>query len=54
LHSNAFAYGLVELGYKPGDRLLVWVEKNNNSEIVGAQIGAGKAGVTLCPLYANT
>ncbi|EGR30780.1 hypothetical protein IMG5_123670 [Ichthyophthirius multifiliis] len=52
-HSNAFAYGLTELGWKQGDKLLLWVEKNHTSEIVCAQLGAAKTGVVLIPLYAQ-
>lgn len=46
-HSNAFAYGLVEQGWKSGDRLLLWIGNNHTSEICAAQIGAAKAGVTI-------
>ncbi|KRX08265.1 hypothetical protein PPERSA_01195 [Pseudocohnilembus persalinus] len=53
-HSNAFAYGLVEQGYKAGDKLLLWVEKNSNAEVVAAQLGAAKAGVVLVPVYAQS
>ena len=49
-HSNAFAYGLAELGYKPGDRLGLWLEKAYTSETVAAQLGALKAGVALTPI----
>ena len=48
-HSNAFAYGLAELGYKPGDRLGMWLEKSYTSETVAAQLGALKAGVAITP-----
>ncbi|KAL4467248.1 hypothetical protein ABPG72_010055 [Tetrahymena utriculariae] len=53
-HTNAFAYGLTELGWKAGDKLLLWVEKNHTSEITTAQVGAAKAGVTLVPIYAHS
>lgn len=49
-HSDAFAYGLIELGYKPGDRLGLWLEKAHTSEIIASQLGAIKAGVVLTPL----
>jgi len=42
------------MGYKPGDKLLVWVEKSHNAEIVSAQIGASKAGVTFVASYAKS
>ena len=37
-HSNAFALGLVELGYKPGDRLVFWFDRAQTSQIVTAQV----------------
>jgi len=40
---------LAELGYKPGDRLGLWLEKAYTSETVAAQLGALKAGVALTP-----
>lgn len=43
------SYGLVELGYKPGDRLGLWLEKSFTSETVATQLGALKAGVSLVP-----
>lgn len=48
-HSNAFAYGLVELGYKPGDKLGLWLDKSQTSEIIASQLGALKAGVIISP-----
>lgn len=53
-HSNAFAYGLLELGYNKGDRILFWVDKNYTSEITVAQIGMAKIGVTLVPLQSSS
>lgn len=46
-HSAAFAYGLVERGYNPGDKLLLWVDDENAAEVAVAQIGAIKAGVSI-------
>lgn len=46
-YSSAFAYGLVESGYKEGDKLLMWVDSDNSAEILVSQMGAAKAGVTV-------
>ena len=46
-HSAAFAYGLVERGYKPGDKLMLWVDDEHSAELAVAQIGAIKAGVSI-------
>jgi len=46
-YSSAFAYGLVESGYQPGDKLLIWMDQNNSSEILVSTMGASKAGVTV-------
>lgn len=46
-YSSAFAFGLVEGGYKEGDRLLLWLDQENSAEILVAQMGAAKAGVTI-------
>jgi len=53
-HSNAFAYGLLELGYKRGDRLLLWVDKAYTSEITVAQLGSAKAGIAIVPLTSSS
>jgi len=53
-HSNAFAYGLLELGYKRGDRILVWIDKAYTSEITIAQIGMAKIGIALVPLLSSS
>ena len=37
-HSNAFALGLVELGYKPGDRVVFWLDRAQTSQSVVAQV----------------
>lgn len=52
-HSNAFAYGLVELGYKPGDRLVFWFDKTQTSQVANAQLGAAKVGVSIVPIEAK-
>lgn len=46
-NSSAFAYGLVEAGFSVGDKLLLWVDQENSAEILVAQMGAAKAGVTV-------
>lgn len=53
-HSNAVAYGLLELGYKKGDRILLWVDRSYTSEITATQIGSAKIGVTLVPLLTSS
>lgn len=47
VYSSAFAYGLVEQGYKPGDKLLLWIDQENSAEIATAQVGAMKAGCSI-------
>ena len=46
-HTAAFAYGLVERGYTPGDKLMLWVDDEHSAEVAVAQIGALKAGVSI-------
>ena len=46
-YSSAFAYGLAESGYEEGDKILLWLDANNSAEILAAQMGAAKAGVTV-------
>ena len=46
-YSSAFAYGLVENGYSSGDKLVLWLDQSNSAEILVAQMGAAKAGVTV-------
>lgn len=46
-YSSAFAYGLVESGYGPGDKLLLWVDQESSAEILVSTMGASKAGVTV-------
>ena len=45
-YSSAFAFGLVEGGYTPGDKIVLWLDQENSAEILTAQMGAAKAGVT--------
>lgn len=46
-YTSAFAYGLVESGFRTGDKLLLWVDQNNSAEILTATMGAAKAGVQI-------
>jgi len=46
-YSSAFAYGLVESGYRPGDKIMLWLDQNDSAEILVSQMGAAKAGVTV-------
>ena len=46
-YSSAFAFSLVESGYKPGDKLLLWVDQEKSAEILVSTMGASKAGVTV-------
>lgn len=52
-YTSAFAYGLVENGYKPGDKLMLWVDQESSAEIATAQIGAFKAGVSIVTVGNN-
>ena len=46
-YSSAFAFGLVESGFQPGDKLLLWVDQNDSAEVLISSMGASKAGVTV-------
>ncbi len=46
-YSSAFAFGLVESGFAPGDKVFLWVDQNNSAEVLVATMGAAKAGVTV-------
>jgi len=46
-YSSAFAFGLVESGYSNGDKILLWLDQSNSAEVLTAQMGAAKAGVTV-------
>ncbi|CAD8086159.1 unnamed protein product [Paramecium sonneborni] len=52
-HSSAFAYGLIEQGWKQGDKLLLLLGRSNTSEAAAAFIGAAKAGITVIPFRSN-
>lgn len=51
-YSSAFAFGLVEGGYTPGDKIVLWLDQQNSAEIITAQMGAAKAGVT-CVIFSE-
>ena len=46
-YSSAFAFGMIESGYTPGDKIVIWLDQQNSAEILVAQMGAAKAGVTV-------
>lgn len=53
-HSSAFAYGLVEQGWKQGDKLLLLLGRSNTSEAAATFVGAAKAGVIAVPFRSNS
>lgn len=46
-YSSAFAYGLLEAGYKKGDSIVLWIDRESNAESIVSNLGAMKAGVQL-------
>lgn len=46
-YTNAFANHLIELGFQPGNKLLIWSDINHSAEIITATIGAWKAGLSI-------
>ncbi|CAD8078850.1 unnamed protein product [Paramecium sonneborni] len=52
-HSNALAYGLIEQGWKQGDKLLLMLGRSNTSEAATTFVGASKAGVITVPFRSN-
>lgn len=44
-YSNAWAYGLRELGVEKGARVLSWLDENHTGELASVLIGNAKAGV---------
>ena len=46
-YSSAFAFGLLEAGFVPGDRLLLYVDQTYSTESLVSQMGAIKAGVSV-------
>lgn len=47
VYSTAFAYGLVEQGFKPGDKVMLWIDAESSAEAACAQVGALKTGVSV-------
>ena len=37
-HSDAFAYYLIESGYKPGNKMLFWADINHSAEIITSMV----------------
>ncbi|CAD8071412.1 unnamed protein product [Paramecium primaurelia] len=52
-HSSAFAYGLIEQGWKQGDKLMLLLGRSNTSEAATTFAGAAKAGVITVPFRSN-
>jgi len=50
-YSSAFAFSLVENGYREGDKIMLWVDQNNSAEILTATMGAAKAGVSIVTFH---
>lgn len=46
-YSSAFAFGLLEAGFTPGDRLLLYIDQTYSTESLVSQMGAIKAGVSV-------
>ena len=46
-YSSAFAFGLLEAGFTPGDRLVLYCDQTYSTESLVSQMGAIKAGVTI-------
>ena len=42
----------MESGYEVGDKLLLWVSQEDSAEVLAAQMGAAKAGVT-CVVFSE-
>lgn len=46
-YSSAFAFGLLEAGFKTGDKMVLYVDQTQTAESLVAQLGAVKAGVSI-------
>ena len=46
-YSSAFAFGLLEAGFTPGDRLVLYADQTVTTESLVAQMGSIKAGVSV-------
>ena len=53
-HAEALSLGLQELGFKPNDKLVTWMDPRHGSEIITTQLGCMRAGVTLVPIISDT
>jgi long-subunit acyl-CoA synthetase (AMP-forming) len=53
-YSSAFAFGLLEAGFKRGDSIVMWIDRETNAESIIAQLGAMKTGVTLVNFSENS
>ena len=49
-YSSAFAFGLIEAGFTPGDRLMLYCDQTHSAESLVSQMGAIKAGVSIVTL----
>lgn len=50
-HSDAFAQGLVELGYKPDDKVVFWFDRSHTSQVITAQVHLQSKFSLLIALY---
>lgn len=46
-YTTAFAKHLLELGFKPGNRIFIWSDINHTAEAVCSSLGALKAGLSI-------
>lgn len=46
-YSSAFAFGLIEAGFVPGDKLVLYCDQTNSAESLVTQLGSIKAGVSV-------
>ena len=46
-YSSAFAFGLLEAGFTPGDKLVLYCDQTYSTESLVSQMGAIKAGVSV-------
>jgi len=46
-YSTAFAKHLIELGFKPGNKLFIWSDINHTAEAICSSLGALKAGIII-------
>jgi hypothetical protein len=53
-YSSAFAFGLLEQGYRKGDSLVMYADQTASAEQLVAQMGAIKAGVKVVTFVEDT